>query len=93
MRLGAWTFPLKLVKWKCQENVKNANNALVSDMSQLVWYDQHECLKLRDTQISKEIHTPDIQRSFQFNSKIMEPKLLSRICTRHPELNQSQLSA
>lgn len=54
------------------------------------WHDMAS-LKLRDVGISKEIHTPDIQRSFQVNLKIMESKLLNRICLRHSELDQKPL--
>lgn len=37
------------------------------------------------------MHTPDIQRSFQVNTKIMVPTLLNRICLRHPELEQKPI--
>lgn len=35
---------------------------------------------------------PLMQRSFQFNPKIIEPKLLSRICFRSLELNQKPIN-
>lgn len=86
MRLGTWKFPF-MVRIEVAAGCYNINVALLSALSQIVYSDKYEDLDPRDARISIEMHVLDIQRSFQFNSKTMESKLLTRICLRHPEFN------